>query len=294
MSTQFTPYLQRLHPATKEAIKDLVRIPSYLVEGGDGYPFGRAVHEALQKATEIAAELGFRTWYDGEGYYAWAEIGEGKEIIGIVGHVDVVPPGNPDAWTTPPFEPDEREGRLFGRGTQDDKGPMMAALFAVKALIDAGATFQKRVRFIFGGDEENHWRGMNRYLEREEIPVMGFTPDAEFPLIFAEKHILQVELTGANDGVPEMDLGTAFNAAPGEALYTGPHQDALVAKLKELGFEYVLVEAGVKVLGKAAHASLPEKGINAIARLAIALGVGGKVTDRDGVICPRVDPMRIV
>ncbi|HEY80486.1 MAG TPA: Sapep family Mn(2+)-dependent dipeptidase [Caldilineae bacterium] len=276
MTANVTSQLERLHIPMKEAIKAMVRIPSFLVEGGEGYPFGKAVHEALQKATDIAADLGFRTWYDGAGYYAWAEIGEGEEMIGVIGHVDVVPPGNPAHWTTPPFEPDEREGKLYGRGTQDDKGPMMAALFAVKALMEAGVDFHKRVRFIFGGDEENHWRGIHRYLDREETPAMGFTPDAEFPLIFAEKHILQVELVGANElNIPVMDLGTAFNATPGEALYAGPHQDALVAKLEELGFEYEWTDAGVRVLGKAAHASLPEQGVNAIARLAIALDAIG-------------------
>ena len=275
MTTDFKPQLEQLHFPMIEAIKDLVRVPSFLVEGGDGYPFGEAVHEALLRATNIAAGLDFRTWYDDAGYYAWAEIGEGDELIGIIGHVDVVPPGNPEYWTTPPFQPDERDGRLYGRGTQDDKGPMMAALFAVKALMDAGVTFHKRVRFIFGGDEENHWRGIDRYLAREETPDMGFTPDAEFPLIFAEKHILQVALVAPNEGAATMDLGTAFNAVPGEALYTGPHQDALVAKLAELGFEYERTDRGVRVLGKAAHASLPEKGVNAITRLAIALNAIG-------------------
>ncbi len=271
----FEPQLQALQHPMKEAIKELVRIPSFLVEGGAGYPFGRAVHEALQKAVDIAADLGFRTWYDGEGYYAWAEVGRGEEMVGVIGHMDVVPPGNPAHWTTPAFEPDERDGKLYGRGTQDDKGPMMVALFAVKALMDAGAPFNKRVRFIFGGDEENHWRGIDRYLANEEAPTMGFTPDAEFPLIFAEKHILQVTLSAPNQGAPVMDLGTAFNATPGEALYTGPQQDALVAKLEELGFEYEGMDAGVRVLGKAAHASLPEKGVNAVTRLAIALDAIG-------------------
>ncbi len=271
----FDKQLQAQHRPMTEATKDLVRIPSFLVEGGDGYPFGKAVHEALRKATDIAADLGFRTWYDDKGYYAWAEIGQGEDMIGVIGHMDVVPPGNPEYWTTPPFQPDEREGKLYGRGVQDDKGPMMAALFATKALMDAGVSFNKRVRFIFGGDEENQWRGVERYFQHEETPGMGFTPDAEFPLIFAEKHILQVVLSAPNQGAPIMDLGDAFNAAPGEAPYNGPHQDELAAKLDELGFEYERTDAGIRVLGKAAHASLPEKGVNAICRLAIALDAIG-------------------
>ncbi len=275
MNPSFETTLTSWRDPMKEAIQTLVRIPSFLVEGGDGYPFGLAVHQALKQATEIAADLGFRTWYDNAGYYAWAEIGQGEELIGIIGHMDVVPPGNPASWTTPPFEPVERDGKLYGRGTQDDKGPMMAALFAAKAVMDAGVPFPKRLRFIFGGDEENHWRGIQRYLEREEIPDMGFTPDAEFPLIFAEKHILQVTLTTPNEGAALMELGVAYNAVPGEAVYTGPQQEALIAQLEVLGFPYERIEGGVRVLGQAAHASLPEKGINAITRLALALDAMG-------------------
>jgi len=276
MTTSFDTQLQRLQIPMKEATKELVRIPSFLDENDAAYPFGRGVHEALQKAVDIAAGLGFRTWYDGAGYYAWAEVGEGKEMIGVIGHMDVVPSGNPAQWTTPPFQPDERDGNLYGRGVQDDKGPMMAALFAVKALMDADAGFNKRVRFIFGGDEENHWRGVSRYFEREEHPTLGFTPDAEFPLIYAEKSILQVVLSAPNDsGAPTMTLGSAFNAVPGEALYSGSYQDELAAQLDALGFAYERTDAGLRVRGKAAHASLPETGINAITRLAIALDAIG-------------------
>ena len=276
MTKQFTEYLKRQETPLKNAIADLVRIPSVLDETDPSYPFGVGVHQALQKAVDIAADLGLRTWYDSAGYYAWAEIGQGAEMLGVLGHVDVVPAGNPENWQTPPFEPSERQGKLYGRGVQDDKGPMMAALFAVKALMDAGVSFNKRVRFIFGGDEENHWRGINRYMAREEIPSLGFTPDAEFPLIFAEKSILQVVLSASNDvGAPSMSLGSAFNAVPGEAVYTGPHQWALIAQLKDWGFDFLHVENGVKVLGKAAHASLPENGVNAIVRLALAADAAG-------------------
>ena len=272
----FKRYLEQLQTPMLAATKALVSIPSVLDEEDPVYPFGENVHLALQKAVDIAADLGFRTGYDGKGAYAWAEIGAGEEMLGILGHMDVVPAGNPAKWTSPPFQAEEREGRLYGRGVEDDKGPMMAALFATKALMDAGVVFNKRVRFIFGGDEENHWRGIKRYFAQEESPTFGFTPDATFPLIFAEKHILQVRLSAAHDGnLPAMQLGSAFNAVPGEALYTGPRQEALAAKLDELGYAYTRTDAGVLVAGKAAHASRPEKGVNAITRLAIALDAVG-------------------
>ncbi len=89
-------------------------------------------------------------------------------------------------------------GLLYGRGTQDDKGPLLASLFAVKALLDAGVKFNKRVRFIFGTDEETLWRCINRYKEKEETPTLGFSPDARFPLIYAEKGLLQLKLEGQN------------------------------------------------------------------------------------------------
>jgi predicted dipeptidase len=164
---------------------------------------------------------------------------------------------------------------LYGRGTQDDKGPLLAALFAVKALMDAGVKFNKRVRFIFGIDEETLWRCINRYKEKEELPGLGFSPDARFPLIFAEKGLLQLHLEGANRSELHIAGGSAFNAVPDTMLYAGERQEDLVAKLDALGFAYTRNENGIEIRGKAAHAMIPEEGINAIARLCIALSAIG-------------------
>ena len=160
---------------------------------------------------------------------------------------------------------------LYGRGTQDDKGPLLAALFAVKALMDAGVKFNKRVRFIFGTDEEILWRCINRYKEREELPGLGFSPDARFPLIFAEKGLLQLHLAGANESGLRLAGGSAFNAVPDTMRYEGERQDDLAEKLDALGFPYTRKEHGIEIHGKAAHAMIPEEGVNAIARLCIAL-----------------------
>ncbi len=102
-------------------------------------------------------------------------------MLGILGHLDVVPPGKLEDWEHDPFDPFEKDGMLYGRGTQDDKGPLLASLFAVKALMDAGVKFNKRVRFIFGTDEETLWRCINRYNEKEEIPVHGFLTRCPVP-----------------------------------------------------------------------------------------------------------------
>ncbi len=175
------PHLKAQEAPLKAAVVELVRIPSVCVEGGGGYPFGEAIDQALRKTLEIAEDLGFRTKYGEAGYYGYAEVGEGKEMLGILGHLDVVPPGKREDWGRDPFDPDEQVGMLYGRGTQDDKGPLLASLYAVKALMDAGVKFNKRIRFIFGVDEETLWRCINRYKEVEELPGMGFSPDSRFP-----------------------------------------------------------------------------------------------------------------
>ena len=257
--------------ALKAALVELVRIPSVIDEGGGGYPFGEAVDQALRKALEIASGLGFRTRYGDEGYYGIAETGEGDEMVGILGHLDVVPPGNLEDWQTDPFDPVEKDGKLYGRGTQDDKGPVLAALFAVKALMDARVKFNRRVRFIFGTDEETLWRCINRYKEKEELPELGFSPDARFPLVYAEKGLLQLRLEGRNGNGLKLEGGSAFNAVPDTIFYDGERQDELAEKLDELGYPYTRTDHGIQVQGKAAHAMLAEEGINAIARLCTAL-----------------------
>jgi succinyl-diaminopimelate desuccinylase len=255
----------------KKALVELVRIPSVFKGSAGGYPFGEAIDQALRKALQIAGDLGFKTKYGEGGYYGYAEIGVGAEMLAILGHLDVVPPGKLKDWTRNPFDPVEKDGLLYGRGTQDDKGPLLASLFAAKALIDAGVKFNKRVRFIFGVDEETLWRCINRYKEKEETPTMGFSPDARFPLIYAEKGLLQFTLEGQNQTDLKLSGGSAFNAVPDMIFYDGVFQEELASKLDELGFTYEWKEDGLEIKGKAAHAMIPEEGINAIARLCIAL-----------------------
>ena len=172
------------------AIQRLVNIPSYLQESVPGAPFGQSILEALKECLTLFQEEGFETFIDPEGYYGYAEIGEGDEIFGVLCHLDVVPAGDLSNWETPPFEVTIKNDHLVGRGVQDDKGPSMAALFAVKALMDADITYTKRFRFIFGTDEETLWRCMNRYNQLEEVETMGFAPDSSFPLTYAEKGLL--------------------------------------------------------------------------------------------------------
>ena len=170
------------------ALKRLVRIRS--VEGAPepGKPYGEGPATCLEEALRIASELGFST-YNMDGQCGYAEMGEGDGMVAVLGHLDVVPEA--DGWIHPAYDPVMRDGRMYGRGTIDDKGPVVSALYAMKAVRDAGIPLTRRVRLIFGCNEETGAADMKYYLAHGgEIPEAGFTPDGEYPLINGEKGII--------------------------------------------------------------------------------------------------------
>lgn len=258
-----------------EDLKKVVSVPSIIGEESQGKPFGEDIDRALDEILAISNSLGFRTFKNPEGYYGCAEIGSGAEMIGILGHVDVVPAGELEVWDTQPFDPMVKDGKVFGRGTQDDKGPTLASLYAVKLLMDAGVVFNKRIRFIFGTDEETLWRCMKEYSQREEMPSMGFTPDSSFPLVFAEKGLLQLTLSAKNNSGICLKAGTAFNAVPDAAEYKADLVAEVKQELEQLGYEYQVITDGLKVLGEPVHAQVAETGKNAIVRLVLAMQAAG-------------------
>lgn len=175
-----------------DMLKDLekmIKIPSKL-EGYDNpeYPFGKNIDDALNEFLKIAEELGFKT-KNIDKHCGYVEFGEGEELVGIVGHLDVVPEG--EGWTYPPYELTIKDDILYGRGTIDDKGPVIASLYAMKAVMENVAV-HKRVRLIVGLNEENDWKCIKYYKEHEELPTIGFSPDADFPCIYSEKALLTV------------------------------------------------------------------------------------------------------
>lgn len=121
------------------------------------------------------------------------EYGQGEELVGVLGHVDVVPVG--DGWTNGPFEPTLRDGKLYARGVADDKGPTIAGYYALKIIKELGLPLSRRVRIIIGSDEESGMSCVERYFETEEQPTLGFVPDAEFPIIHAEKGISELDVS---------------------------------------------------------------------------------------------------
>ncbi len=254
-----------------KALVELLSIPSVIDETDETKPFGKEVDLALKKALDICEKLGFKTYYDPKGYYGYADYGQGEDLIGILGHVDVVSEGDKDNWKHPPFQGEITGGKIYGRGAIDDKGPLIAAIYAVKALIDANVAFNKRIRIIIGTDEENTWRGICRYVQKEELPTFGFTPDSSFPVVYAEKGLLQFRLKSDKKTDLRVRGGTAMNAVPESTFYLGDHIFRLEKQLKKLGFDYEIEADELYVIGRSAHAAKPSAGINAIVRMACAL-----------------------
>lgn len=255
-------------------LKKLIAIPSFNTTNGNERafpPFGKGIDQALKETLSICSKMGMETFYDPEGFYGFAEYGDGDETVGILCHLDVVPEGNPDKWDSQPFEAVEREGAVYGRGTQDDKGPTVAALYGLKALIDADETFNKKVRFIFGTDEEILWRCMKMYKAHETLPDMGFVPDGTFPLTYAEKALLQVKLTGPGAAKMEIHCGDSPNVVPDRAEYVCDNVDELSTIFDYMSIPYSVEGGTVIVHGKSVHASQAQDGVNAIALLAKGL-----------------------
>lgn len=165
-------------------IIDVVKIPSVESEAIDGAPFGEAVNNALLKALEISEELGFKT-KNIDGYMGYAEFGEGEDYVGVFGHLDVVPVG--EGWINPPFSGHIEDGKIFSRGVLDNKGPIMSALYGLYAIKESGLKLTKPVRIVFGTDEESGFTDLDYYLSKEKPPVMGFTPDCKYPVVYGER-----------------------------------------------------------------------------------------------------------
>ena len=267
------------------AISRLVEIPSVFAESSE-YPFGAAVDHCLDVALAMMAGLGFRTFKAPDGMYGYAEIGEG-ELFGVLCHLDVVQARREDGWEHDPFRPMVQGDWLCGRGTQDDKGPSVAAIYALKSLLDEGHKLNKRVRFIFGIDEETMWDSIHAYCDREERPVSGFVPDSTFPLTYAEKGLLQLQIRSDKGFAPPCRGGDSMNAVSAHA--ECPHDPAVERALRELEFAFHMDGDTVCVEGLTAHAKNPWKGVNANLHLLRALRQAGYEHDAITFACDMLD-----
>ena len=251
------------------SIQQNMRIESVRGESAPGAPYGEGPKAALDDVLALGEKLGFRTG-QADNRVGWIEYGEGEEMVGILGHVDVVPAG--DGWTHPAFGAEIHDGVLWGRGCLDDKGPVIMAVYALKAIRDLNLPIDRRIRVLFGSDEECGSSCVKYYVENGyEMPTIGFTPDAQFPAIFCEKGTSNF-LAGTkiyNKGEIDVEYfggGVAANVVPPvcKLIVNGP--------LKVTPEEGITVteENGktiVEATGFSAHGSTPELGVNAVVKL---------------------------
>lgn len=237
---------------TDDMLKDLsslIEIPSVT----DDRP---EVLKALNYTLDCGKRLGFDSKAYLEGEVGLIEAGRGEEVLGILAHVDVVSAGDTEKWRTPPFTPILEAGTIYGRGTLDDKGPVVAVLYAMKAVLDLEAKLnqqmKKKIQFILGTREETQWTDMDAYVKKYPLPDYGFTPDGEFPICNIEKGVATLEMVLPQhlDGIiTGLEGGTASNVVPGKC-------------------QIIIEGESIIIDGKAVHASQPEKGKNAIMAMA--------------------------
>lgn len=251
------------------------------------HPFGPGPVKALEKFLEIAARDGYET-KNVDNYAGHFTFGEGEEELGIFGHMDVVPAGS--GWETDPYKPVIIDGKLYARGSSDDKGPTIACYYGLKIIKELGLPVSKRVRFVVGTDEESGWGDMDYYFANVGLPEpdFGFSPDAEFPIINGEKGNITEYLHFGNTNTGDVKLysfegGLRENMVPesATAVITGLTKEevseALAAYTEVEGLRSELAEADgqltVTIYGKSAHGSTPEAGVNGATHLARFLSV---------------------
>ncbi len=254
----------------------LIQFDSSLQPAEEGYPFGKGAGECLQYFLDLAEEMGFETRnYDG--YVGEVVYGRGKEFA-ILAHLDVVPAGS--GWKYPPFggviNDDPSDGgvlgrKIWGRGAMDDKAPAVVCLYALKALKEEGILPNRTFKLIVGCNEEAGWRCIKHYNEVAKMPEEGFTPDADFPVIYAEKGILHFTAHFPIENPPFTDFsaGERVNMVCDEATVTLTRKAAegLVGYQSPVDgarFSYDNTTNILRVSGKSAHGSTPEKGVNAL------------------------------
>lgn len=240
-------YLEKNLKQYQEDLKSLIKFDTVLYKKEE-YPT-QGMKDALSYMKMLADREGMKSYIDEDGYYGYIEIGQGSEMIGLIGHIDVVNPGNVNEWTYDPFDLVVDGENWIARGTQDMKGPVMLMFYLMKQIIEEKIKLDKRIRLIFPTDEESFWRGIERYNVLEEAPTFGFTPDSRFPVTFLERESVGLKVTGPKFEEGKIEGGVSVNAVPASAFF----EDRLGTKIEEEGI--------------AAHAMDPTVGESAILKL---------------------------
>ncbi len=252
-----------------QAIKLLEKLISYNTildkyEPNSDAPFGIGNKEALNYLLDYALNDGFNV-KNVDNYAGHIEFGEGEEILGVLAHLDVVPVDESE-WDSNPFELSIRDGKMYARGTMDDKGPLVCAYIAMKMLLDSGFKPKRRVRLIAGCDEESGSRCLEHYLSKEAKPDLGFSPDASFPLIFGEKGMISFDVIApCDDIIVDFECGIRYNMVPSVAkLKLNINlENEFISFLNENNYKGEIADGYLVAYGAAAHAMCPENGINA-------------------------------
>ncbi len=258
-----------------ETLQELLRIPSVEGEPEEGAPHGKEVQEALAYMLDKAEEMGFSVC-DFDHQVGYCEYGKGEQIAVVV-HLDVVPAG--EGWTRDPFGGEADDTFIYGRGAVDDKGPAVAALYALYAIKKFNQKLKRRIRILFGTNEETGSHDMAYFFSHGgEEPVMGFTPDGTYPLVHGEKGIVISTMRknySQGDNFPRLikiQGGTAFNVVPANAFAEIICDDSIYEKLQGISDSEIKVSrvngtVRIEAFGESAHGSTPEKGRNAIGLL---------------------------
>lgn len=261
-------------------LSQLIQIPSVEGQATDKDPYGQACTAALDHMLALGQAEGFKT-VNLDNHVGYIEYGDSEDYIAVLSHLDVVPVGND--WTKDPFGGQVLDGAIYGRGTLDDKGPAMASFYALKALKHCGYEPKTKIRLIFGLNEESGSKCVKHYLKFEKPPLLGFTPDGDFPVIYAEKGIANFEISKsfksslADGGIEIISIqgGHATNMVPDycEAMIRETTDiTGLVDAFNQDYHCHVKIDRSndltkLSVKGVSAHASTPEKGKNAISLL---------------------------
>ena len=237
-----------------------------------GAPFGEAIQETLEWFLALAKKDGFNT-LNVDGYAGHIILGDQPSFVGSIGHLDVVPAGN--GWEHDPYGAEIVGNLMYGRGTQDDKGPTIAVYYAMKILKELGVDLKHSIKLILGSDEETGWRGVEYYFKKfPEAPVSGFIPDADFPLIYAEKGIsrINIKVPVQSSDIITMTGGFRDNMVPDFSSvtlrltkdYGALFDKYLHAESLQGSVQKDMDTVTLTVHGKSAHGSLPHEGVNAI------------------------------
>ena len=248
-----------------DLLKKLISYPTILdkYNPNSDIPFGIELNNCLNFMLNYAKEDGFKV-YNANNYAGHIEYGEGKEILGILAHLDVVPV-NESEWNSNPFELSIRDNKLYARGIMDDKGPFVASYIALKMIKDLNIIPNKKIRLIFGLDEESGSRCVEEYFKHMPKPDLAFSPDAEFPLINGEKGIISYDVLVNDNIISYFKSGTRYNIVPSyaEMKLNIDLKKEFINYLKDNNNNGKIEDDKYIAYGIAAHAMCPEKGLNA-------------------------------